>query len=314
LAEALEQSIHAVRGDADAGVVHREGDRGDVVGAAQDRDADHDLALRGELHGVSEQVDQHLTQARDVPLHDGRDIWFELAGDVQALLRGLLRHQVERALDAVPQREGLALQLELTRLDLGEIQDVVDDDQQRVAAEAHRLGVVALVGGQLAVEQQPGHADDGVHRRADLVRHGGQEGGLRRGGRLCLLSGGHEVGLALLDQLVLSAQGSGQLVQALPELLQLAWPRPCGAGLQVTVAQLPHRGEQRVDRLDDAAPQRRELASYDDDDRQQQQHLEHEAALEQHGLPVLGVHPQCVAPSLRALVRGAVGVEQRLAT
>ena len=36
---------------------------------------------------------------------------------------------------------------------------------------------------ELGVQQQAGHADDGVHRRADLVAHVGQEGALGpRGG------------------------------------------------------------------------------------------------------------------------------------
>ena len=37
------------------------------------------------------------------------------------------------------------------------------------------LQVFALLGGQRRVEHQFGHADDGVHRRADLVAHVGQE-------------------------------------------------------------------------------------------------------------------------------------------
>ena len=47
--------------------------------------------------------------------------------------------------------------------------------QQGVAAAAHRLGEVALLGLQVGVEQQAGHADDGVHGRADFVAHVGEE-------------------------------------------------------------------------------------------------------------------------------------------
>ena len=56
--------------------------------------------------------------------------------------------------------------------------------QQRLAGVAHRLRVLALLGGQRRVEQQPGHADDAVHRRADLVAHRGQELALGAGPRL----------------------------------------------------------------------------------------------------------------------------------
>ena len=46
--------------------------------------------------------------------------------------------------------------------------------------------VLALLGGELGVERQLGHADDAVHRRADLVAHVGEKlalGVVRRFGR-----------------------------------------------------------------------------------------------------------------------------------
>ena len=54
-------------------------------------------------------------------------------------------------------------------------------------------GEVALLVVERRVEQQAAHADDGVHRRADLVAHGRQEralglvGGLGGGARLLRL-------------------------------------------------------------------------------------------------------------------------------
>ena len=59
--------------------------------------------------------------------------------------------------------------------------------QQRIAAVADGLGVVALLGVERACPEKPAHADHGVHRRADLVAHGGEEGAL---GRVGLLGGG----------------------------------------------------------------------------------------------------------------------------
>ena len=98
------------------------------------------------------------------------------------------------ALDAARRRsKAAALQLEPPGLDLGEVEDVVDDAQQRVAARADDLGELALLGGQLGVEQQAGHADDGVHRRADLVAHRREEGALRLCRRLGLLARAFEL-------------------------------------------------------------------------------------------------------------------------
>ena len=61
---------------------------------------------------------------------------------------------------------------------------MVSSASPRVADGA---GVVALLVVEWRVEQQPAHADDRVHRRADLVAHRGQEralgfvGGFGRG-------------------------------------------------------------------------------------------------------------------------------------
>ena len=87
-------------------------------------------------------------------------------------------HQVERRLHAIAQVEGLRLDVHAPGFDLREVEDVVDDGQQRVAAVADGGRVVALLVVERRVEQQPAHADDRVHRRADLVAHGRQEGAL----------------------------------------------------------------------------------------------------------------------------------------
>ena len=55
------------------------------------------------------------------------------------------------------------------------------------------LGVLALVGVELGVEQQLGHADHAVHRRADLVAHVGQELGLQPRGLERLVAGQREL-------------------------------------------------------------------------------------------------------------------------
>ena len=83
--------------------------------------------------------------------------------------------QFDHRFGLVQDRELGLLQFQAPGLDLGEVQDVVDDGEQRFAAFADGFGVIALVGCQPGIEQQPGHADDAVHRRADLVAHRGQE-------------------------------------------------------------------------------------------------------------------------------------------
>ena len=86
---------------------------------------------------------------------------------------------IDRTLDAGAKVERLLVQLDPAGFDLGEVQDVVDDRQQRIARRPDSLGIVALLVGQRCVEHEPAHPDDRVHRRADLVAHRGEERALR---------------------------------------------------------------------------------------------------------------------------------------
>ena len=61
------------------------------------------------------------------------------------------------------------------RFELREVEDVLDDAQKSGATVAERAGMVGLFVIQGRVDQQPAHPDDGVHRRADFVAHGGQK-------------------------------------------------------------------------------------------------------------------------------------------
>jgi SAM-dependent methyltransferase len=81
-----------------------------------------------------------------------------------------------------PPRECRAsLELDLARFYLREIENVVDDGQQRFAGPADDLDILDLLTGERRVEQQGRHADDAVHRRADLMAHVREE--LRFGAR-----------------------------------------------------------------------------------------------------------------------------------
>ena len=97
---------------------------------------------------------------------------------LQPLLRG---HRPQQADDVVHQGadvDPLRHEIELARLDLREVEDVVDDRQQRLRRPERDAHPLALLVGERLLEQQLEHAGDAVHRRADLVAHVGQELGL----------------------------------------------------------------------------------------------------------------------------------------
>ena len=102
----------------------------------------------GELDSVGEQVDQDLTQAGHITIHSGRHLLVQQVGQVQALLGGSGCEQIKSRLQAITQVKGLMLQVQFASFDFGEVQNVIDDGQQRVAARADGLGVLTLLGGE----------------------------------------------------------------------------------------------------------------------------------------------------------------------
>ena len=98
----------------------------------------------GELDGVSGKIDQHLPQAHRIAAHAGRHGGFDRALELQALRERARREDLDGLLDGVAQAEFDAFELELARLDLGEVQNVVDDLQQRFGRAGNRFRKMPL--------------------------------------------------------------------------------------------------------------------------------------------------------------------------
>ncbi len=77
------------------------------------------------------------------------------------------------------QLELLFVQFNLARLDLGVIENIVDDAQQRMGRVVDQRHILALLGGELSIQAELGHAENAVHRRADFVAHIGKKNTLR---------------------------------------------------------------------------------------------------------------------------------------
>ena len=204
LAEFLEHQLQLIQGNADAGVRDRDGD---VLVAAPHIDGDR--ARLGEFGGVAQEIDQDLAQlvlvaeqGRQSPL-DLLDQLHAPAPDhrldgAQALVEERLEHELERP------------HVHASGLDLGQVEHVVDQPEQMVGAGQDLLEIAVLALGQeilAAAHDQPGEADDRVHRRPQLVAHVGQELGLRPArllglllGRLQRLLGALEVGQIVVGQ------------------------------------------------------------------------------------------------------------------
>jgi len=111
----------------------------------------------------------------------------DAAHELEALLVRPHRQAAHGRFHRRPQPEVCALHREAARLQLREVQHVVDDVEQGIARRPHGLKVVSLLRGQVRAQHELGHADHGIHGGPDLVRHVGQELALGGAGRL----GGH---------------------------------------------------------------------------------------------------------------------------
>lgn len=183
MCEGAKQARLLVRGDADPGVAHLETQQ--MLGArfAQATQLDVDAAAFGELDGVADQIAQHLAQADRVAAHQQAHRRFDIQAQAQLATFGGALQQLHDAVEQFAQVEGGDFQFELVGLELGVIEDVVDDAQQLQRTTGGGLQHVALVQAELAAGDQLQHRNDAVKRGADLVAHGGQEFALgQRGG------------------------------------------------------------------------------------------------------------------------------------
>ena len=171
LGERVEKARMRLRRDADARIAHA-----DVqpIGAQQ-RHLDHDFAFFGELQAVRQQIGQHLAEAQGVAVYRRWQALVDVAGELQFLGVRARRHQLHDVLYCMVQIETDRLDLELAGLDLREVENVVDDGEERFARAADGFQVTLLLRIERRFQQQFGEAQDAVHWRADFVAHVGQE-------------------------------------------------------------------------------------------------------------------------------------------
>ena len=217
---------------------------------------DPDKAAGGEFDGVRNQVVEHLAEAvtvgKNAVGHAGRDQQHQ----IHALGLGALGKQQGDVLDRLAGREVERVELQFAGLDLGHVEHVVDEVEQRLGRPVQGVdhALLAFVHGGAA--QQLDHAHHAIHRGADFVAHVGQEQALGAVGGLRLVA--REVGLFLGQRELLGAVGDFEFeavavrserrvarldlgqhaVDAVDELAHLV-ARP-GRGAQVVAAVVAH--------------------------------------------------------------------------
>ena len=152
-----------------------------VVGNGVDLDARRYRAAVTVLDGVAQQVGDDLLDAAAVDDQRRRQQRLTLVHNLDALRIRVQQHHRERLVQDGRQVDRRILEIELARVDLRHIEDIVDDPEQDLTAGPHGLEAGSLLARDGRVEQQPGQPKDGVERRADLVAHAREEFGLQIG-------------------------------------------------------------------------------------------------------------------------------------
>ena len=154
--------------DADAGIAYQEID---LAGRCAGFDDERNAARLGELDRVAGEVEENLAQARGVAEHTLRQGVFDIGGDFQRLRLRTRCDQLHCLFDQRGEIERPRREIEPAGLDLGEIENLLDQREQRVAGRLHRLRIGRLLWRERRIEQEVRHPEDAVKRRPDLMRH-----------------------------------------------------------------------------------------------------------------------------------------------
>ena len=101
----------------------------------------------------------------------------------------MLAHQLTQLVDDRVQLKGNGLDFQASGLDTRQVQNVLQQSQQRMRRHFYLTQLPHLLRGEGGGAQQVRHADNGIHRRADLVAHIGQKLALGGVGALGFLAG-----------------------------------------------------------------------------------------------------------------------------
>jgi hypothetical protein len=115
------------------------------------------------LMALPTRVDQDLAQTRGVAQQGVRHIVGDIAGELEPFLAGPEAEGLHRVVQRVAQAEFDRFEVQLARLDLGEVEDVIEQGQQGARRVLHHVQVLALLLRERGVERQLRHADDAIH-------------------------------------------------------------------------------------------------------------------------------------------------------
>ena len=134
----------------------------------------------GELQRITQKIQQHLIQTQTIAVH----IFIRYTHSVEEKIDPL-RHDVSlqnraEVMEHIRQMHFLLLDLHHATLDAAHVKHVIDERQEMITGGGDFLQIVLYLILIIQISsRQSGEADDGIHRRTDIMGHIIQETGLR---------------------------------------------------------------------------------------------------------------------------------------
>ncbi len=175
LGEGVEDIPLLLGSDANTRVPHHEMQHHSFRGLRFEIHIHQHLSFISKLERVSNQVDQYLADPAQVSDQAVGHLSLHFVNQLKVPLVGPDRQGLQGVSNRVPQSEFVGIEFQLACLDLREIEDVIDDGEQRFGRVIDEIDVFPLLPLQVGGEQQFRHSHDAVHGRADLVTHVCQE-------------------------------------------------------------------------------------------------------------------------------------------
>ena len=142
-----------------------------------------------EFDRVLEKIHDDLPQASLIAPHQRRKVVGDVDDDLETLAMRIHDEKIRGLVHGGPQIEAGRFEVELSRLDLGKVENVVDETQKHVGRKSHLSHVVGLFRVESRVLQELDDAYDRLDGRSYLVAHVREELAFRVRGLLGLFLG-----------------------------------------------------------------------------------------------------------------------------
>src|SRR5262249_4623597 len=134
-----------------------------------------DLAAISEFDCIADKIDEDLADAQGIAYQNAWQRGREAQDQLESFAVSADRKGIGNLFGQLDHIEFNFLEAKASALDLRQIEDAVDQLQQGRAVADNRVEASSLLLAELGLRHQVRHAENGIHRCADFMRHAGEK-------------------------------------------------------------------------------------------------------------------------------------------